>query len=133
MANIYLKYSSGPFFLFLYFSLLNPQVYPLNQAAFSHEIVSCPQFKKVFILFLKRMHTACAERFLVENFVRCYEIQSGLSGDFYSTESCIKIRNPLAERVSSNWSFNSYLSLSFSGAGLLLSIDFGCPFCLELF
>jgi len=82
------------FFFFYIFPWVMHRLIHNSNGFFSHESLSFPQFKKVFSLLVKRMHTACAERFLAENFARCSELQSGLSGRSWLTGKWNAKRKP---------------------------------------
>jgi hypothetical protein len=66
-------------FLFLYFLIKNPPVYPPFYGVYTLYLQSYPQFKKVFTHFHFKIHTICAERFKHKNFAGKMRTQDELS------------------------------------------------------
>jgi hypothetical protein len=71
-------------FLFLYFSLRNPQGYPHQQRHYAQPPLSYAQFKKVFSYFPDKIHTACAKRFRRKYFVGIAKPQNAVWRHFGS-------------------------------------------------
>jgi hypothetical protein len=66
------------FFLFLSFSLQNPQGYPHGPTAYTQEFAVFPQFKKVFNPGGDKIHTGCAERFTGKYFATPVKPQNAI-------------------------------------------------------